>query len=82
MSWYSSPIEKGRIYRAKKYISELGHTFTVGEDVEFSGDSHDSENGVLRFWFKNTVTGDVKVWHVWENHKAVLDAWQDYFSTQ
>jgi hypothetical protein len=82
MSWYPSPFEKGRVYRVKKDISELGHTFASGENVEFVEDSCDPKQGVIRFWFKNSTTEDLKAWHVWEDQMAVLDAWKDSFSMQ
>jgi len=79
MSWYPTPFEKGRVYRAKKDIAEFGHTFATGEDVEFVEDSYDPKQGVIRFWFKNTTTADLKAWHVWEDRVADFEAWKDYF---
>jgi hypothetical protein len=80
MSWYPLPFEKGATYRIKKDISELGHTFVIGEEVEFIEDSYDPKLGVIRFWFKNTVTGDSKAWHAWEDQMQVLDAWKESFA--
>ncbi|HZQ47028.1 MAG TPA: hypothetical protein VFC07_08455 [Verrucomicrobiae bacterium] len=79
MAWYQSPFENGRIYRARKDIAELGHTFDSGECVEFVEDSYDPKLGVIRFWFKNVTTKDLKAWHVWENEITVLDTWRQYF---
>jgi hypothetical protein len=82
MAWYSCPFEKDHAYRVKLDITELGHSFATGEIVLFSDHSYDPKLGVIRFWFREATSNELKSWHVWEREMDSLDRWKETFEPQ
>lgn len=80
MTWYSTPFEVGRKYRIQLPISYLGHNFNEGAFVEFTGDSYDAKQGLIRFWFKDCESGDAKAWHVWDGGPKATEIWHKHFA--
>lgn len=82
MTWYKSPFIKGSKYYVLKKYSELGHNFGVGDIVESTDDSYDAKLGLIRFWFRDVSTGEIKVFHVWEDSNDLELQANQYFSKE
>lgn len=74
----SLPFRKGSEYRVKRDYAFLNHKLSEGESVVFSESGYSAYDGLTRYWFKNTQSGETNAWHVFDSQEKEI-RWEDFF---
>ncbi len=53
----------GQRYRVTRDYTFLNHSFNAGEQVVFAASGYSPHEGVTRYWFTSSESGQSNAWH-------------------
>lgn len=74
----SCPFKENHHYRILRDYSHLNHAFHLGDHLIFTGFGYSAKEGITRYWFKNTESGETNAWHVFDSKEKESD-WRQVF---